>query len=92
MPLQVQESGSVSNPPLLISLCLSISLRTPTLIALTPCYTMLLLSSHSTIFLCEIVTVLQHGHPAYTDQEPADQGQRQEVGRDGDAERRIGSE
>jgi hypothetical protein len=39
----------------------------------------------------ELETVLQHGHPAYTDQEPADQGEREEVGRDGDAERRIGS-
>jgi hypothetical protein len=54
-------------------------------------YTMLLLSSHSTIFLGENETVLQHGHPAYTDQEPADQGEREEVGGNGDAERRIGS-
>jgi hypothetical protein len=36
-------------------------------------------------------TVLQHSHPAYTDQEPADQGERQEVGGNGDAERRVGS-
>jgi hypothetical protein len=43
------------------------------------------------LWMVEKKTVLQHSHPAYTDQEPAHQGEREEVGRDGDGERRIGS-